>query len=1371
MSFSTNKPMIEGTPQTSGNGQMPRGGDDASAINLQVVRSLRLRPKLAAVVAAVVLAVVVGYALLQKSQYTAESQLYVMPTAIKLLGGGSGNLDEGQYETFLAEQMLLVTRPDVLKAALDSLPHATWAEFGGTEQDVVGNLTTLLKVQRVGTSRQVSISLKGSDPVKTAAVVNAITSAYLEAAHKATTADSDQRGQLLAEEKQRIEGELQADRTEQIALGASIGVANPSVEGGNPYDSGLSGIRMQLSEARAAHEVAAAQLAALSGVGPAGTSGLMAAADEQIMSDAGLASMKASVSQRKAQVTAQMAGMTPTNPVYKQDQDEMADLDRTLDKMTADVRDKTARRMQDKLHSDLQRTGDVESRLNGQLARQIATATSAAPRLQRATEVQADIQRLGTQLATVDDALRSLHMEVSGPAQVRLSQPATPPERPEANRTKQLLLLALPLAILCGIGAAVLARMRDKRILIGLDVADVLGFPPLVVLPARSEVSQRVFEEYVLRLAAGIESAHRTGGARTFLLTAVSLTTDIGPIATALTRKFKEIGVNVVIATASDMLSPSEGVQSAGSEPMSSDELARTVEFWSEGFVAANVAKMKAEHGLVLIESEALLNCAQTEYVARCADVTILIVESGVTTRPELLRAAELLHRLNVVGMGAILEEIQLRYADADFRDAIEALERRQSEPLRQDRRARVEVAPAEVTPAEVVPTPEIAPPTPEALVSEPETQPSPVPEEVAQEVAAAIAQDPTLLETEEDRVASEYEPSDYHEVLHHFRATQPVDHDLEWHLPVFGQIPAHPNPAPVAEQPIATVQPIATIIAPEAEVVAALPVVAEAMQDAVENPSHSGPFALEATHSGSVVDAAIDSLHEKMSPRLSARLDQPTPAGDPGMTRKTSWIGRLLSRNAAPIVSIIPDAGNDVPDEIAPAVPLPSSRLPLKPEVTRTQATGEDDYDASLVNRLDQISGTRQAASVHAPATDISEFKESHRLQIAPPETVADEPIPTFAEAVSEAVASVEEVPVPVAEIVPSIRKGPAGWAKADETVAESAAVVEPAVSAEVEPAQAAAAAPVARGPRRPLTFHELMQLTEREAAAPVVAQAIELPEPSRAAVQSAELQPIHAIPFEVLGNVSDYDPVVPVVEAVAAEPVLHVPAPAIEEAVPEIAAAHVAEPAAVQVPEPVRELVHEVAAIPEAAPVVEPVPERLPEPMAAEVPEFHFSNRYVEQLKKPEADDPTFDPYPSHAFELDDIEPVYQEASRNLNTGRWDPIPPLRPSMDNWRDRPSPMPTYGNRGGKPTNGTVKDGFNAYPPQRWIPEETPPVVPEPAPLSEPMLSRQWGLLSKFQQSRLSSASHPVAKVEPASDSESGRDADRPGSPYGDRRS
>ena len=196
---------------------------------------------------------------------------------------------------------------------------------------------------------------------------------------------------------------------------------------------------------------------------------------------------------------ARWPGMKPENPVYRQDQDELAELDRTLDASTNDLRTKAERRLQDRLRSDLERTGDVEARLNSDLAAQIAAATSAGPKLQRATEVAADIQRLDAREAAVDDALRSLRLDANGPAQVRLSLAATAPEHPEAKPAEDdAAERPAAGAVVRNWGRRCWRGKQDQHIYIGPDIQDVLGFPPMAVLPARNDVPGRVFDEYVL---------------------------------------------------------------------------------------------------------------------------------------------------------------------------------------------------------------------------------------------------------------------------------------------------------------------------------------------------------------------------------------------------------------------------------------------------------------------------------------------------------------------------------------------------------------------------------------------------------------------------------------------------------------------------------------------------------------------------------------------------------------------------------------------------------------------------------------------------------------------------------------------------------
>ena len=152
------------------------------------------------------------------------------------------------------------------------------------------------------------------------------------------------------------------------------------------------------------------------------------------------------------------------------------------------------------------------------------------------------------------------------------------------------------------------------------------------------------------------------------------------------------------------------------------------------------------------------------------------------------------------------------------------------------------------------------------------------------------------------------------------------------------------------------------------------------------------------------------------------------------------------------------------------------------------------------------------------------------------------------------------------------------------------------------------------------------------------------------------------------------------------------------------------------------------------------------------------------MEQVAAP----PTYEPAPvseepvlaeaSHEYpaqyEADDIEPVYERASRYLTTGRWDPIPTLRPDENGWRERPSPIPPTN----PALNGAERPGWTGADEDQDAWAASAAYRTEPLP--EQLLTRQWGLLSKFQQARISSGQHPIAKTE---------DDDKPVSKNGNR--
>jgi uncharacterized protein involved in exopolysaccharide biosynthesis len=701
---------VEGKPAAPGG--FARGAHEPPRFRPQILRSLRMHRKLAFAVGILVCSAMLLLGFQEGWVYQAESLIYIEPImAHNINDQGTPGFDSLRYDSYVQQQIQTVTRPDILTAALESLPADAWHVPGESKQSAVARLQRALVVERVP-GYQISIKLTTPKPAISAAIVNAVTNAYLRGGRRDEVAEADQREQLLDEERQRIKNELDTDRKEQAALGNVLGEANPASQTQNPFDADTANLRTELATARQAHDVAAAQLSSVSGQEADQRSGLAAAADEALITDPGLSQMKASVSARRALLESDKAGLTPGNPRYRQDQDEIADLDRSLDSMSAQLRQRTERRIQDKLRTELERTASVESTLNAQLAQETAKATGAGPKLQRASELAADIERLTTRYATIDDALRGLQLETNGPGMAHLALAAAVPAMPEPNHRKLFVLLAIPLGMIAGIAAAVLARARDRRVFLGDDLEQVIGFAPMAVLPAASDVPDRVVNEYLLRLAAAVEDAYRSASARTFVITAVSPRTDTATLVRALAQKLEDLRLKVQVIPASGLL-----VTSA--ETAEHQLQAASAEARGEGIASAKLDRMKAESDLVLIDAAPLLHSAAAEYAARCADATILIAESGVTLSTELEEATSLLSRLHVSGVGVVLQELRLENADAAFKSAIQVVEQRSLEGL-VDRKLR----PRREQPL----TPDVAE---DPVVSAPADRPESVPQEV----------------------------------------------------------------------------------------------------------------------------------------------------------------------------------------------------------------------------------------------------------------------------------------------------------------------------------------------------------------------------------------------------------------------------------------------------------------------------------------------------------------------------------------------------------------------------------------------------------------------------------------------------------------
>jgi len=221
----------------------------------------------------------------------------------------------------------------------------------------------------------------------------------------------------------------------------------------------------------------------------------------------------------------------------------------------------------------------------------------------------------------------------------------------------------------------VIAHKMDPRVYVAADVEQLVGYAPMAQLPDFDEVSDEVAEEPLLRLATSIEFAANDSHPTSCVFTGTGPGVGVTTIVTRVTQMLGLLGKEAVLLDAA-------GAMPAERRPEPSDEPATAVaEFERSTRGSALIAHTgegtaSNRQGLMLTDTAPLTVSAEAEYMARRADCTILVIESGVTTRAQLRSAASSLQRLDPAAVGFVLNRVSLKNADESFRNSVSEVER-----------------------------------------------------------------------------------------------------------------------------------------------------------------------------------------------------------------------------------------------------------------------------------------------------------------------------------------------------------------------------------------------------------------------------------------------------------------------------------------------------------------------------------------------------------------------------------------------------------------------------------------------------------------------------------------------------------------------
>ncbi len=667
-----------------------------SSFSIDILRSLRVHALTATLVT--LLTFVLGLAVLIRHHlmYAATAVVYVSPTFPATLT--PDREQEYPYETYIAEQINTVTRYDVIADALHKLPLGLVQRPGESEELAVSRLQKRLQVGRNGLTYQMFVTLQGGSPEHLAQIVNTITDSYIKKMKGEEFYGRDERLENLKQARDKVQQELSAALKEQDQLSQSLGVAIIGSDS-DQLDTQVAKLRIDLTEAHEQRIQAEAQLNSLeNGSAGASSPALDGAADEIIASDPSLLALRSSMSQKRVLLLDQLAGLTSNNPLRKTTEEELALTEAGLQKLQTNLRAKAAARLEQKLRTEVRRTSMVEAKLNHDLQSNTVKATTAAPKFQRADELKAQITELQARYAAMDERTRNLELESSSPGSVHMFSPARTPLGPQRSKFRELGIFLIPFSLVMGLSSVVAMDLLDPRVYSPLDIEQALGFSPIGSIFDDRDVTLQAYDECALRLAAGIDQAARNAGVRTVVLSGVhsgagttTIVENLGSTLAKLGRKtlaidasggtppvaFLTMGINRPSSRAENGAGnraddgPHTGLQTG---PVIAhavhSQLAPLTSFMDQAF-----KDLTKEYDLVLIDAMPLPISAETEYLARFADVTILVTESGKTRKAQLKRASRLLERLNVRGTAAIVNKVGLLRASRAVRKDLEDFE------------------------------------------------------------------------------------------------------------------------------------------------------------------------------------------------------------------------------------------------------------------------------------------------------------------------------------------------------------------------------------------------------------------------------------------------------------------------------------------------------------------------------------------------------------------------------------------------------------------------------------------------------------------------------------------------------------------------
>lgn len=671
---------------------------------------------LPAVVTIIVVCLLVGSGavfLKVKPFFSARAVIKIEPVIPKILYGREDTSITPYLDDFVRTQINIVKSFPVISRAIKIYQEQdfNWQLPGENMGQAMERLEARLDIKQLRDTYLFTVSMTSSRKEGLAEMINSVATAYLDANRDQQLNKDFSRLDFLKKRKEKAGKELAESYSilERISAKYTVGITSE-----NNIDVYLQAI-VNLSQQRVKTtsrkiEVESKLKELRNQMERLKSFDISADIDDLVEKDWAIRDNRIQLSRKLQDMRLILAGVKQEHPDRKKYEENLEKLYEVQDNLLQRAREVGEKVLRGKLLSDQSKkileleteyaaALSTEEKLRSELAEAEQKATDINTQVMKASTLRKTIQRLQDSLFRIDERIDQIEVESRSPSRVTLMTMARKPETPSTGKRSRMMIIVVLFSIVAGTGHAIARDKLDARIHTTQDIERVLGFPATGhIIEAGQDLEQvediyrvvldnpfsQLSEQYKgISLALSMEhERHKSMIYTCFSMREGQGTSSllINTLCSLTGRKEKKILVDLnVWNPISKRLIPEAGQglwEVLEGKCNVKDAIVTESEYpfhilpfgnWQKGdksvFQEFGIGPMlqilRKDYEYIMTDSPPFMLFTDAKFLAREADVVVLVVRAAEVREKELFRAVDVLDKIDVQVISVVLNRVE----------------------------------------------------------------------------------------------------------------------------------------------------------------------------------------------------------------------------------------------------------------------------------------------------------------------------------------------------------------------------------------------------------------------------------------------------------------------------------------------------------------------------------------------------------------------------------------------------------------------------------------------------------------------------------------------------------------------------------------